>query len=158
MASEGPNQVGEMTFDRAMARAQEIAVQLLDADMTDPANVAMREEAFAMLRAFSDRSEALYTHACSAVVAIRRQARAAANDTTVGPVMTEKTGPTRIVILDPDRIRSELGREPTPDESDAIALHMDAEACGRSITMTVAACEVFGGHVSAETRRILGVY
>lgn len=156
--ASNPIDIAAVDIAGARTRIQEIAVILRGADMHDPANEALQREAFAILDAFPAQREALYVLACEAILALGRSAVGGANDSTVEPRKEILLGTPGPVFVDWSQITASLGRRPTDAERDAIVLRMDALACGRSVDMTVAACEVFGkGTVSDEVKRILGM-
>lgn len=63
----------------------------------------------------------------------------------------------RPVFVDFSEIEKELGRPLTKDETMAVVLRIDAQACGRTTAATVEAMETHGGEVSDATKRILGL-
>jgi len=130
-----------------ITRLYEIIALLYGADMSDPANEALRKEAYRILDEVPDRNTA-YDAACRRLLMLQRNARAAMDKTVRTPQPTN---------IDGYKIKQELGRVPSNDEWMAIAIQTNAKSSGRSIEMTVAASELFGEKVSLEVKKILGI-
>ncbi len=155
----------------ARERIKAIAALLFGADMTDPANVLLRQEAYDTLdgiRAFKPQeSEAAYTAAMEIHITLERSRRAALKgisleeasepsdlEGTLAPGQTMPIPGFGMVVHDPADAAAERGRQPTEDERTADVYRMDASACGRSLESTIAACEVFGGQQGATNDRV----
>jgi hypothetical protein len=162
LIQQAPAPKSKKEIIRIKRRLMDIARLLFRADMKDPSNIVLRDEATRLLDELPRKeSEEAYSDACWAHLRMEYELGVAEGRTTSGKALRPQERPIPglpMVIIDSALITKALGREPTEHENEAIALRADAMACGRSEAFAVAACEVFGrGRISDEVKRLLGI-
>lgn len=145
-----------MCVDCGYGRLVDLAGLLFMADMSVPENAALRTEAYEILDTLDRvQREDAYNAAVREYVRLSADFDRAVGD-KVPDGMYKGSGVPMPVVVDFGAVEKVLGRALTRAEDEALALKIDADACGRSVAETQAACMVFrGGEPDPAARSVL---